>query len=76
MVSLPHEAANGAAEAERPPQDHNGSVGQNDFEESAPPVLPLGGEFQPSQVLIADLSGDGAHDVAMIVHDRVLIYTQ
>ena len=49
VVSLPHEAANGAAEAERPPQDHNGSVGQNDFEESAPPVLPLGGEFQPSQ---------------------------
>ncbi len=35
-----------------------------------------GREFQPSQVLIADLSGDGAHDVAMIVHDRVLIYTQ
>lgn len=35
-----------------------------------------GREFQPSQVLIADLTGDGAHDVAMIVHDRVLVYTQ
>ena len=33
-------------------------------------------EFQPSQIMITDLSGDDAHDVVMLVHDRVLIYEQ
>ena len=35
-----------------------------------------GREFQPSQIMITDLSGDDAHDVVMLVHDRVLIYEQ
>ena len=35
-----------------------------------------GREYQPTQVLITDLTGDGAHDVVMIVHDRILMYPQ
>ena len=35
-----------------------------------------GREFQPSQIMITDLTGDRAHDVIMLVHDRVLIYEQ
>jgi hypothetical protein len=35
-----------------------------------------GREYQPSQILIADLTGDMAHDVVMIVHDRILLYPQ
>jgi hypothetical protein len=27
-------------------------------------------------VIIADITGDGAHDVVMLCHDRVLIYPQ
>ena len=33
-------------------------------------------EFQPSQVLIADVTGDGANDLILLAHDRVLIYPQ
>ncbi|MEE2720126.1 MAG: VCBS repeat-containing protein [Planctomycetota bacterium] len=35
-----------------------------------------GREYQPTQVLITDLTVDGAHDVVMIVHDRILMYPQ
>jgi hypothetical protein len=35
-----------------------------------------GREYQPSQVMITDLTGDGAHDVVMLIHDRVLVYVQ
>ena len=35
-----------------------------------------GREYQPTQVMITDLTGDGAHDVVMIVHDRILMYPQ
>ncbi|MDP7070003.1 MAG: VCBS repeat-containing protein [Phycisphaerales bacterium] len=33
-------------------------------------------EFQPRQIAIADVTGDGAHDVVMLVHDRVIVYPQ
>lgn len=33
-------------------------------------------EFQPSQSLIADVTGDGAGDIILLAHDRVLIYPQ
>jgi hypothetical protein len=33
-------------------------------------------EFQPSEALIADLTGDGADDLILLAHDRVLIYPQ
>jgi hypothetical protein len=33
-------------------------------------------EYQPSQVFIADLTGDGHNDVVLLAHDRVLIYPQ
>ena len=33
-------------------------------------------EYQPRQVVIADITGDGAHDVVMLCHDRVLLYPQ
>jgi len=35
-----------------------------------------GREYQPSQIMITDLTGDEAHDVVMIVHDRILLYPQ
>ncbi|MDG2291800.1 MAG: VCBS repeat-containing protein, partial [Phycisphaerales bacterium] len=35
-----------------------------------------GREYQPSQIMITDLTGDGAHDVVMLIHDRVLVYVQ
>lgn len=38
-----------------------------------------GGEprsFQPSQVLIADLTGDGFDDLVLLAHDRILLYPQ
>lgn len=31
---------------------------------------------EPRELLVADVSGDGLHDIALIVHDRVLVYTQ
>ena len=33
-------------------------------------------EYEPSQVFIADLTGDGHADVVLLAHDRVLIYPQ
>lgn len=33
-------------------------------------------EFEPSQVLIRDVTGDGAPDMVLIAHDRVLLYPQ
>jgi hypothetical protein len=33
-------------------------------------------EFQPSQCIIADVTGDGANDLVLLSHDRVLIYPQ
>ncbi len=33
-------------------------------------------EYEPSQVLIADITGDGADDLILLAHDRVLIYPQ
>ncbi|MSR41917.1 MAG: VCBS repeat-containing protein [Phycisphaerales bacterium] len=33
-------------------------------------------EFEPSMCLIADFTGDGHDDVALLAHDRVLLYPQ
>jgi hypothetical protein len=33
-------------------------------------------EYQPSQVFISDLTGDGANDIVLLTHDRLLIYPQ
>ncbi len=33
-------------------------------------------EFEPSECLIADFTGDGRDDVALLAHDRVLLYPQ
>lgn len=33
-------------------------------------------EYQPSGALVTDLTGDGAADLGLLVHDRVLIYPQ
>ena len=33
-------------------------------------------EFEPSIVLVGDLTGDGADDVILLCHDRVLLYPQ
>ena len=33
-------------------------------------------EYEPSQVIIADLTGDGESDIVLLAHDRVLIYPQ
>ena len=35
-----------------------------------------GGGPEPREALIADLTGDGRNDLAIIVHDRVLLYPQ
>ena len=33
-------------------------------------------EYQPRQVSIADVTGDGRSDVILLVHDRVVLYLQ
>lgn len=33
-------------------------------------------EFEPSAALVADLTGDGADDLALVVHDRVIVLPQ
>ncbi len=33
-------------------------------------------EYQPSQAIIADVTGDGAADLILLAHDRMLIYPQ
>ncbi|MHC4946671.1 MAG: FG-GAP repeat domain-containing protein [Planctomycetota bacterium] len=33
-------------------------------------------EYQPRQVLVADVTGDGRGDIVLLSHDRVLIYPQ
>ncbi|MCP3902091.1 MAG: hypothetical protein GY715_00525 [Planctomycetes bacterium] len=33
-------------------------------------------EYEPSQAIVADVTGDGADDLVLLAHDRVLIYPQ
>ena len=33
-------------------------------------------EFEPSQAIIADVTGDGARDLVLMCHDRILVYPQ
>ena len=33
-------------------------------------------EYEPSDALVADVTGDGADDLVLLAHDRVLIYPQ
>jgi hypothetical protein len=33
-------------------------------------------EFEPSQLIAADVTGDGANDLVLLAHDRVLLYPQ
>jgi hypothetical protein len=33
-------------------------------------------EYQPSQAVIADVTGDRADDLILLAHDRILIYPQ
>lgn len=33
-------------------------------------------EFEPSQVVVLDVTGDGANDIVLLCHDRVLVYPQ
>ena len=33
-------------------------------------------EYEPSECLIADITGDGGNDIILLTHDRVLIYPQ
>ena len=33
-------------------------------------------EYEPSAALIADLTGDGKDDLALVVHDRVIVFPQ
>jgi hypothetical protein len=33
-------------------------------------------EFEPSMAIVADVTGDGADDVVLLCHDRMLLYPQ
>jgi hypothetical protein len=33
-------------------------------------------EYEPSEAIIADITGDGANDLVLLSHDRALIYPQ
>jgi len=33
-------------------------------------------EFEPHQMLAADVTGDGREDLVLLCHDRVLVYPQ
>ena len=33
-------------------------------------------EYEPSECVIADVTGDGRNDIVLLTHDRVLIYPQ
>ncbi|MEY3021505.1 MAG: hypothetical protein RIS86_703 [Planctomycetota bacterium] len=33
-------------------------------------------EFEPSMAIVADVTGDGADDIVLLCHDRVLVYPQ
>lgn len=35
-----------------------------------------GREYQPRQIAIADVTGDGKHDIVMLIHDRIVVYVQ
>lgn len=35
-----------------------------------------GGQFEPREAVIADLTGDGKEDLAVLVHDRIILYPQ
>jgi hypothetical protein len=35
-----------------------------------------GREFEPSQAIVADVTGDGAEDLILLAHDRILMYPQ
>lgn len=35
-----------------------------------------GGEAEPREALVADMTGDGKNDLTVIVHDRILVYPQ
>ena len=35
-----------------------------------------GREYQPRQIAIADVTGDGKHDIIMLIHDRVVVYVE
>ncbi len=35
-----------------------------------------GGNFEPRETVTGDFNGDGRHDFAFLVHDRVLVYTR
>ncbi|MEC8320334.1 MAG: VCBS repeat-containing protein [Planctomycetota bacterium] len=33
-------------------------------------------EYEPREVLVADVTGDGAEDLVLVAHDRILVYPQ
>jgi hypothetical protein len=35
-----------------------------------------GGAFEPREMVVGDFTGDGREDIALLVHDRVLLYFQ